>query len=309
MKILITGGAGFIGSNIADALILKKHEVIIFDNLSSGKKDNINPKAKFYKADIFNKKDVLSIFNNEKPDIVIHNAAQIDVRRSVADPYADAEINILGSINILNACIENNVKKIIFASSGGTIYGECGIKAPTEELKGNPLSPYGIAKFSVEHYIKFFSSISKLKYTILRYGNVYGPRQDPKGEAGVIAIFAAKMIKGEDIIVFGDGKQMRDYVFISDIVDANIKSLKNANNEILNIATSKAVSVNELVKVMSEALDYKGKIIYKPKRDGELFKSFLNIKKAGKVLNWKPEMDLRKGILKTLDFFKSQKEL
>lgn len=305
MKVLITGGAGFIGSNIADALIAKGHKVIIFDDLSSGKPGNINKKAKFYKADIFNKKDVSKIFKKEKPEAVIHNAAQIDVRKSVADPYYDAEINILGSINILNACVENKVKKIIFASSGGTIYGECGKKAPDEESKGKPLSPYGIAKFTVENYIKFYNEIHGLKYTILRYGNVYGHRQDPKGEAGVVAIFAPRMLKNEDVIVYGDGRQMRDYVHVSDVVDANIKALTKGNNQIINIATSKTVSVNELVKIMSKAAGYVKKAKKMPKRNGELYKSFLDIKKAGKVLSWRPGVSIESGIKQTLEYFRN----
>jgi UDP-glucose 4-epimerase len=304
MKILITGGAGFIGSNISDSLIDNGHRVIIFDNLSSGKKLNINKKAIFYKGNIFDKKSVLNIFTREKPQIVIHKAAQIDVRKSVADPFYDAEINILGSINILQACVKNKAKKIIFASSGGTIYGECGKRAPDEKAFPNPLSPYGIAKNSVENYIKFYSDVYGIEYTILRYGNVYGPRQDPHGEAGVVAIFSARMLNNKPITVFGDGKQMRDYVFVKDVVNANIKALKKGKNQTINIGTAKAVSVNQLVQVMSKAAGYSKKPQYKTKRNGELFKSFLNVNKAKKVLNWKPETKLEKGIEKTVEYFK-----
>lgn len=306
MKVLITGGAGFIGSNIADAVISKKHKAVILDNLSSGNVKNINKKAKFYKADIVDEKNIAKIFKKEKPDIVIHCAAQIDVRKSVADPKYDADINILGSLNILKACVDNKTKKIIFASSGGTIYGECGKKAPDENAFPNPLSPYGIAKHSVENYIKFYSEIHGLKYTILRYANVYGPRQDPKGEAGVIAIFALKMLNNEAVTVFGDGKQMRDYVYVSDIVNANIKSLTKADNQIINIGTNEAVPLNYIVKMMSEISNTDKKPVYKPKRDGELFKSFLNNKKAIKFLGWKPEIDIAKGIERTLSYFKNE---
>ena len=306
MKVLITGGAGFIGSNIVDAVIGNGHKAVIIDNLSSGSMDNINKKAKFYKTDIVDEKNILKIFKKEKPDAVIHNAAQIDVRKSVADPKYDAEINILGSLNILKACIENKVRKIIFASSGGTIYGECGNKAPDENSFPNPLSPYGIAKHSVENYIKFYSEIHDLKYTILRYGNVYGPRQDPKGEAGVIAIFALRMLNDEAVTVFGDGKQMRDYVYVSDVVSANIKSLAKAGNQIINIGANKAVPLNDVVKIMSRLSKTNKKPVYKPKRDGELFKSFLNNKKAQKILNWKPEVGIDEGIKRTLEYFKRQ---
>jgi UDP-glucose 4-epimerase len=306
MKILVTGGAGFIGSNITDALLKKGHVVVVLDNLSSGKKENINKQAKFYKADIFDKKTVASIFKTEKPKIVIHKAAQIDVRKSITDPFFDAEVNILGSINVLNSCVENKVKKIIFASSGGTVYGECKTTAPNEKSKANPLSPYGIAKNSVENYINFYSAVHGLEYTVLRYGNVYGPRQDPHGEAGVIAIFASKILNNDDITIYGDGEQMRDYVYVSDVVNANLKALNKGKNQIINIGTSKAVSINKLVEVISKTAGYNKKAIYKPKRDGELFKSFLNVNKARKVLGWKPEISIEKGIKNTLQYFKKR---
>jgi UDP-glucose 4-epimerase len=304
MKILVTGGAGFIGSSIVDAVIEKKHSVVVLDNLSSGKKENINKKAKFYKADVCDKKKVEEIFKQEKPQTVIHHAAQIDVRKSVADPIFDINVNIIGSINILSACVQAKTKKVIFASSGGTIYGECKALAPKEDSMPNPLSPYGIAKNSVENYIKFYSEIYGVEYTILRYGNVFGPRQDPHGETGVVAIFAQRMLKNEEIMVFGDGKQMRDYVFVSDVVDANIRSLTKGKNEVINIGTAKTTSVNKLVEVMSKVSGYKKKAIRKPKRDGELFKSFLNINKAEKVLKWIPKISLNKGIKITMDYFK-----
>ena len=306
MKILITGGAGFIGSNIVDAAIENGHKAVIVDNLSSGSINNINKKAKFYKTDIVGEKNILKIFKREKPDIVIHCAAQIDVRKSVADPKYDADINILGSLNILKACVENKTKKIIFASSGGTIYGECGNKAPDENAFPNPLSPYGIAKHSVENYIKFYCEIHGLKYTILRYGNIYGPRQDPKGEAGVIAIFALKMLNNEAVTVFGDGRQMRDYVYVADAVNANIAALKKADNQIINIGTNKAVPLNDIVKIMSRLSKTDKKPVHKPKRDGELFKSFLNNKKAEKNLSWRPKVGIEEGIKKTLDYFEKQ---
>jgi UDP-glucose 4-epimerase len=304
MKIFVTGGAGFIGSNIVDVLIEKKQSVVVLDNLSSGRKENVNKKAKFYRVNICDKKKVVEIFKQEKPKTIIHHAAQIDVRKSVADPILDVNVNIIGSINILSACVQTKAKKIIFASSGGTIYGECKAVAPKEDSMPKPLSPYGIAKNSVENYIKFYSEIYGLEYTILRYGNVFGPRQDPHGEAGVVAIFARRMLKDEDITVFGDGEQRRDYVFVSDVVDANIRSLTEGKNEVLNIGTAKATSVNKLVEVMSKVSGYKKKGIRKPKRYGELFKSFLNIDKAKKVLGWTPKISLDKGIKITMDYFK-----
>ncbi len=303
MKILVTGGAGFIGSNIVDALIEKKHKVVIVDNLATGNIKNVNKRAKFYKVSVCDKKKIDDIFKKEKIDIVIHHAAQLDVRKSVEDPCFDADVNIKGALNILEACKNTKVKKIIFASSGGTIYGECKTKAPDEKSFANPLSPYGVAKLSVEHYIKAYSALYGLKYTILRYANVYGPRQDVNGEAGVVAIFIGKMTANKEVFVFGNGKQLRDYVYVKDVVSANIKSLTKGNNEIINIGTQKTFSVNQLVKELSLITNYKNKPVFKPKRNGELFKSFLNISKAKKVLNWTPQVSIKEGLKNTVDYF------
>ena len=303
MKILVTGGAGFIGSNIVDELIEKKHKVVIVDNLATGNIKNVNKKAKFYKVSVCDKKKIDEIFKKEKIDIVIHHAAQLDVRKSVEDPCFDADVNIKGALNILEACKNTKVKKIIFASSGGTIYGECGTKAPDEKSFANPLSPYGVAKLSVEHYIKAYSALYGLKYTILRYANVYGPRQDVNGEAGVVAIFIGRMTANKEVFIFGNGKQLRDYVYVKDVVSANIKSLTKGNNEIINIGTQKTFSVNQLVKELSVITNYKNKPVFKPKRNGELFKSFLNISKAKKVLNWEPKVSIKEGLKNTVEYF------
>ena len=303
MKILVTGGAGFIGSNIVEKKKKKKHAVVIVDNLATGNIKNINKKAKFYKVSVCDKKKIDEIFKKEKIDIVIHHAAQLDVRKSVADPCFDADVNIKGALNILEACKNTKVKKIIFASSGGTIYGECGTKAPDEKSFANPLSPYGVAKLSVEHYIKAYSALYGLKYTVLRYANVYGPRQDVNGEAGVVAIFIGKMTANKEVFIFGNGKQLRDYVYVKDVVSENIKALTKGNNEIINIGTQKTFSVNQLVKELSAITHYKNKPIFKPKRNGELFKSFLNISKAKKVLNWEPKVSIKEGLKNTVEYF------
>lgn len=307
MKVLVTGGAGFIGSNIVDALVEKKHKVAIVDNLATGNMKNVNKKAKFYKVSVTDFNKIENIFKKEKFDVVIHHAAQLDVRKSVADPSFDADVNIKGTINILEACKRTKVKKIIFASSGGTIYGECSSKAPDEKAFANPLSPYGVAKLSVEHYIKCYSALYGLKYTVLRYANVYGPRQDPFGEAGVVAIFIGKMLKNEPVFIFGDGKQLRDYVYVKDVVSANLKALTKGNNEIINIGTHKTFSVNQLEKELAKITNYQNKPIYKPKRSGELLKSFLNVLKAKKILNWQPKTDIVTGLKNTVEFFKKQK--
>lgn len=302
MKVLITGGAGFIGSNIADAYIARGHKVVILDNLSSGKKTNINPKAKFYRLDV-NSDKIGGIFSREKFDVVNHHAAQIDVRKSVSDPAFDAKVNIIGAINIFESAKKYGVKKVIFASSGGTIYGECGSKAPDEKAKANPVSPYGIAKYSVEFYLKYYRAVHGLNYTILRYANVYGPRQDPHGEAGVVAIFSGKMLNGETVTVFGDGRQMRDYVYVSDVVRANVLALKKGANEIINIGTEQTTSVNRLAAEMSMITCVDEKPLHKPARPGELFKSFLKIEKAKRALGWKPQVPLYEGLKKTIEYF------
>lgn len=304
MKILITGGAGFIGSHIADACIKAGHKVTVLDNLSSGKMKNVNPAAKFARCDIRDAGKVSGIFSRGKFDVLCHHAAQIDVRKSVADPGFDANVNIIGTLNLLENAAKTGVRKVIFASSGGTIYGECGRKAPDESAPGRPLSPYGITKYTIEYYLNFYSVIHGMKFTALRYANVYGPRQDPHGEAGVVAIFAGKMLSGETAFIFGDGAQMRDYVYVGDVARANLLALRKADNQIINIGTKRPTSVKALFRMMSAASGNRVRAVHKPARAGELFKSFLEIKKAKRVLGWKPEMPLEKGLAETIDFFR-----
>jgi len=306
MRILITGGAGFIGSHIVDGCIQKRYEVVIVDNLSTGKKDNINPKAKFYNVDITNYEELEKVFKKEKPQVVNHHAAQIDVRKSVANPQYDANINIIGSLNLLELCVKYKVEKFIFASSGGTIYGECkGKPAPKENSLYSPESPYGCAKLSVEYYMNYYNKVYGLKTVSLRYGNVYGPRQDPFGEAGVVAIFINRMLNNQEVIIYGDGRQMRDFIFISDVVEANMRCItKNLNFGIYNVGTQKATSVNELFKIISKILKYDKSPVYQPPRKGELFKSYLCIDKIKKELGWQPKISLQKGIEETIRYFK-----
>ncbi len=306
MRVLVTGGAGFIGSHIVDECIKKGYEVVVVDNLSTGKKRNINPKAKFYNVDITDYKKLEEVFKKEKPKIVNHHAAQIDVRKSVADPQYDANVNIIGSINLLELCVRYNVEKFIFASSGGTIYGECkGKPAPKENSLYNPESPYGCAKLAVEYYMNYYNKVYGLKTISLRYGNVYGPRQDPFGEAGVVAIFINRMLNNEDVIIYGDGKQMRDFIFVSDVVKANIKCMNSKLNfAIYNVGTQKATSINELFYMLSKILNYNKLPVYQPPRKGELFKSYLCINKIKKELDWYPQVSLQEGIKKTIRYFK-----
>ena len=307
MKILITGGAGFIASNIADAYVKAGHKVVIVDNLSSGKRKNLNPKAKFIKADIRDGKKIAAIFAGEKFDVVNHHAAQIDVRKSVADPVFDAQVNVLGTLNLLENSVKNKVKKFIFSSSGGVMYGECGKKPPAETTPAQPLSPYGVTKHSTEVYLNYYAATYGLKYLIFRYGNVYGPRQDPHGEAGVVAIFIQRMQNSEPLNIYGTGEQLRDYVFVGDVVRANIMGLTRGNNEIINIGTQKASSVNTLFTLLSGIMDYNRKAVYKPPRTGELNKSFLATGKARRILGWQSAVDFREGLVQTVSYFRRNK--
>lgn len=306
MKILITGGAGFIGSHIVDECIKKGWNVVVVDNLSTGKKENVNSKAKFYNVDITNYSAIETIFKHEQPTVVNHHAAQIDVRRSVANPQYDAQINIIGSLNLLELCVKYKVEKFIFASSGGTIYGECRNKKPPTETSGPaPESPYGCAKLSVEYYMNYYYKVFGLNAISLRYSNVYGPRQDPLGEAGVVAIFTKRMLNGEDVYIYGSGEQMRDFVYVDDVVAANVEFMKNkVEFGIYNVGTQKAVSINVLFNMLSKLTGYNRAPIYKPPRKGELFKSYLEISKIKKDVNWKPKVSLENGLEKVVRYFK-----
>src|SRR4030067_654229 len=250
MNILITGGAGFIGSNAADRFIREGHQVIVVDNLTTGKLKNLNPKAKFYKIDIKNREGLEGIFKENKIDIINHHAAQMDVRKSVDDPIYDADVNILGSLNLLQLAVKHKIKKFIFASTGGAVYGEQDYFPADEKHPQNPLSPYGISKLSLEKYLYFYKITYNLDYTILRYANVYGPRQDPHGEAGVVAIFIQKMLNKEQPIINGNGEQTRDFVYVGDVVEANILAMENnpeldsGTDNIFNIGTSIETSVS-----------------------------------------------------------------
>jgi len=294
-KILITGGAGFIGSHLADKLIEQGHQVVIVDNLSTGKKENINSKAKFYQIDISDA-ELLDIFKEEELEVVFHLAAQIDIRKSVADPIEDAKTNILGSLNLLENCKKFNIKKVVFISTGGAIYGDTTIVPTPEEYSALPVSPYGVAKLSVEKYLNYYYKFFGLNYVALRLANVYGPRQDPLGEAGVIAIFCNKLLKNEQPIIYGDGKQTRDYIFVDDVVNAGILALKQDKIGIFNVGTEKETSVNELFQKLTEVMDLKIEPIYNPSREGEQQRSCLDCSKIKKEFGWEPNYDLKKGI-------------
>ncbi len=301
MKILVTGGCGFIGSHIVDRYIDQGHRVIVVDDLSTGQTKNLNAKAKFFKEDIRNK-NIGRIFEKEKFDIVNHHAAQINVRTSVADPLFDAQVNILGSLNLLNLSAKYGIKRFIFASSGGAVYGEPKRFPITEEFSLDPLSPYAVSKIAVEKYLVAFSRLYHFDYLILRYSNVFGPRQIAKGEAGVISIFINKILHNKACVIFGDGKQMRDYVYVADVVEANMLAL-DAHPNIFNIGTGIATRVNDLIDILSVITKQKVKDRHEPARPGEVFKNVLDHSRAASILHWKPKIPLQKGIIKTFKYF------
>ncbi|MBU0501640.1 MAG: NAD-dependent epimerase/dehydratase family protein [Candidatus Margulisbacteria bacterium] len=305
MKILVTGGAGFIGSNVVDAYIEAGHEVAILDNLSTGKKQNLNPKAKFFEVDLCDRAKVFETVKSFSPEIMNHHAAQIDVRKSVADPVFNAEVNELGTLNLLDAAVKNKVKKIIFSSTGGALYGEVKERGGAEENHFlEPISPYAITKRSVEMYLFAYRQLYGLNFTVLRYGNVYGPRQDPLGEAGVIAIFCGKLLAGQQPMIYGDGKQLRDYVYVGDIAAVNLLVLIKGENQMFNVGRGVGVSVKELFAELKKQLMFKGEAIYAPPRAGELFRSVLSAKKIKKQLGWEPKVDIKKGLEMTLQWAK-----
>jgi UDP-glucose 4-epimerase len=302
MKILVTGGAGFIGSHIVDAYIAEGHDVTVMDDLSTGKKKQVNPKAKFVRSDVRDP-NISTLFAESRFEIVNHLAAQLDVRKSVQDPFFDASVNILGTLRLLECCRSYGIRKFIFSSSGGTIYGECPGAPATEDSPMKPESPYGLSKATAESYIRFYGGTYRLPYTILRYANIFGPRQDPHGEAGVVAIFAGKLLKKETVTIYGDGTQERDYVYVGDVVSANVSALTKAENSILNIGTGVPTSVNTLYEKMAQLEKLKAPATFAPARTGELKRSVLSNERARKTLNWKPAMTLDKGLAMTLDYF------
>jgi UDP-glucose 4-epimerase len=305
MKILLTGGAGFIGSNVADRYLELGHEVIIIDNLVTGKKENIPSGAKFYEMDICDA-GVSQVFAEEKPDILNHHAAQMDVRKSVADPIYDAEINVIGGLNLLQNSIKYQVKKVIFASTGGAIYGEQDYFPADEKHPLRPLSPYGITKLTTEKYLYFYQQSYNLDYTILRYANVYGPRQNPHGEAGVVAIFSQKILAGEEPVINGDGLQTRDYVFVQDVVKANELALNQGKNMIYNIGTGLETNVNELFQLIVKHIGKVSPEKHGPAKPGEQKRSVLDANLIKEELGWSPRFPLEQGIKTTVNFFKNR---
>jgi UDP-glucose 4-epimerase len=303
VKILITGGAGFIASHITDAFINEGHSVTVVDNLSTGFEKNVNPKAKFVKADIGDS-NLLQLFEKEKFDVVNHHAAQMDVRKSVADPAFDANTNIIGTINLLQCCTKTGVKKFMFASTGGAIYGEQSYYPADENHPTSPCSPYGISKLAVEKYLFFYKFQYDFNYTVLRYANIYGPRQNSKGEAGVVAIFSTKFIANEQPIINGTGKQTRDYVYVGDVVKANLITLNDDACDIYNVGTAKETNVNELFHKLNKLTGSNKEEKHGPSAPGEQMRSVITSEKLFKKFNWKPSTTLDNGLKETVEYFK-----
>ncbi len=305
MKILVTGGAGFIGSNLASALVEADHSVVIIDDLSRGKRENVPPEAKFHEMDI-SSPVVDKIFETEKLDVVFHLAAQMDVRRSVENPKNDAEINILGGINLLQSSVKHRVKKFIFASTGGAVYGEQDYFPADEKHPLNPVSPYGISKLAFEKYLYFYNIQHGLSYTALRYANVYGPRQSSEGEAGVVAIFCERLLKGKKAVVYGDGLQTRDFVYVGDVVKANLLALEFDGSDVFNVGTGSETDINTIFEKIKAASGSDQERINEKARPGEQNRSCIAYEKIAGRLGWSPSVGLDEGIEKTVAYFRSK---
>jgi UDP-glucose 4-epimerase len=302
MRILVTGGAGFIGSNVVDRFVERGDDVAVFDDLSTGFREFVHPKAAFFRGDLVDADAVDRCVAEFRPEIVSHHAAQIDVRKSVADPVWDAHVNILGSIGLLQSCTRHGVRKVIYASTGGALYGEGRQLPATEEHPVNPEAPYGVSKHTVEHYLYLWRLLYGLDFTVLRYPNVYGPRQNPHGEAGVNAIFIGLMLEGKRPRVFGDGEAVRDYLFVSDVVDANVLALEGGSGEMLNLGTGIGTSVNDIVRELKTILGFREDAIHEAPRPGEIQRIYLDASRAKRVLGWSPRMTFAEGLRRTVEW-------
>ncbi len=304
MKILVTGGAGFIGSHIVDKLVQEENEVIIIDNLSTGKKINLNPTAIFYQISITDPK-IEEIFQKHHPEFVIHQAAQVDINKAIQDPIHDATVNIIGSLNILENCRKYGVQKIVYGNSGGAGAGEPQYLPIDEIHPKQPLAHYGVSKQTVEHYLKVYHHLYGLKYTSLGYANVYGPRQDPFGEGGVIAIFSYKLLHKVPPTIFGDGKQTRDFIYVEDVAAANIIALTHGDNDCFLVGTGEEISIINLLEKLKKITKSNIKAQHQTARKGDIIKSCFNIGKIQKILGWNPSVTFDAGLQKTVEYFKS----
>jgi len=302
-KAIVTGGAGFIGSHICDALIERGIEVAVIDNLSSGKKQNLAPDAAFYEADIRDE-SVRDIFAKEKPNCLFHLAAQMDVRKSVADPMYDASVNIGGTANLLEAGRASGLEKTIYAATGGAMYGEPKVLPAGENTPIAPLCPYGISKGAAEHYLELYRKLYGMNYTSLRFPNVYGPRQDPHGEAGVVAIFSQSMLSGKQPKIFGDGTMTRDYLYVGDVVEANMLALETGGGMAMNLGRGTEITVQQIFDGVRDAVGCDIAPNYVPDRLGEVAHISLDAALAKDALGWKPKVELLDGLARAVDFYR-----
>jgi|PlaIllAssembly_1097288.scaffolds.fasta_scaffold227442_2 UDP-glucose 4-epimerase len=305
MKVLVTGGAGFIGSHLVDRLIQEGHEVVVVDNLSTGKRRNLNRAARFFKLDIQSWR-LERVFRNERPNLVMHLAAQMDVRKSVEDPIFDAQVNVLGMLNVLQQAIKHGVRKVVFSSSGGAIYGEQEVYPAPESHVTRPLSPYGISKLCGEQYLSYYQRVSGLQIVSLRYANVYGPRQDPDGEAGVVAIFIQKLLNNEQAIVNGNGRQTRDFVYVEDVVEANLAVMGQEIQGTYNVGTGEETSINDLLRILVTHTSSTYKEVHGPAKSGEQVRSVIDSAKLRQELSWEPRTELSEGLKRTVDYFRER---
>ncbi len=305
MKTLVTGGAGFIGSHVADALAADGHDVHILDDLSSGREENVPNSATFHRMDI---RDVAvaRLFERHRFDVLVHHAAQMDVRRSVADPGFDADVNLRGFLNLMEGARVHGIRKVVFASTGGAIYGEPEYAPQDEKHPLRPLSPYGITKLCTEKYLYYYEQEYGIPFVALRYGNVYGPRQNPHGEAGVIAIFIERLLSDNQAVIFGDGEQTRDYVFVGDVVRANVAAVKHDGSGIFNVGTSVETSVNKIFRLLRDQIRPGMPERHEPARPGEQRRSILDYSHSSSVLRWSPQVTLEDGLRMTADWFQER---
>lgn len=304
MKILVTGGAGFIGSHVVDAYVAAGHAVVVVDNLSTGQRAQVNPRATFYPLDI-RAPELQAVFEAERPEVVNHHAAQVSVERSVNDPRLDADINILGSLQLLQWSVKFGVRKFIQVSSGGAIYGEP-LYLPCDEAHPlQPLSPYGASKAALELYVRLYQHLHHLNYSIVRYANVFGPRQSPHGEGGVIAIFAWQMLQQQPIAIYGSGEQTRDFIFVGDCAQANLALLTQGSGREYNFGSGHGTSINQVFATLQTITHYPHPAIYHPARAGEVFQTYLDTRRAQQELGWQPRVNLSGGLSSTVAFFKN----
>lgn len=302
MRALVTGGAGFIGSTLVDALVGAGAQVSVVDDLSRGRREQLNAGADFHQLDVVDDR-LAALVASIAPEIVFHEAAQIDVRRSVAEPVLDTRINVLGTVNILEASVRAGVRRVVFASSGGALYGDTDVLPTPETHPCVPASGYGAAKLAGETYGSVFHQVHGLDFIALRYGNVYGPRQDPRGEAGVVAIFAERLLAGSDAVINGDGTQTRDYIFVDDVVDANLRAAETAALGAFNIGTGRRCDVNELYSHIARAAGVERAPQHATAKPGEQRTSCLDVTRAAELLGWRPRVPLEEGISRTVDWF------